>query len=184
MIGSGEVKDKPFDGSANTRHADALAAIRICSASAAGDCASGAPGHHYAKRARGEYPIACVTQWVKHLQDRIKTVGAGAGVVKERREYLAEKTKLVRIQRLEAEHAVIAVADVQEVVARIGLRVRNNALQVPSDTTPLLIMQDGSIIFRVLTDRVYRMLEHLSAPETWTDDLEDHEAGDGDKSAA
>lgn len=136
------------------------------------------------RSARGEYPIACVTQWVKHLQDRIKAVGAGAGVVKERREYLAEKTKLVRIQRLDAEHAVIAVADVQEMVARIGLRVRNNALQVPSDTTPLLIMQDGSIIFRVLTDRVYRMLEHLSAPETWTDDLEDHEAGDGDKSAA
>jgi len=29
MIGSGEVKDKSFDGSANTPHADALAAIEI-----------------------------------------------------------------------------------------------------------------------------------------------------------
>jgi hypothetical protein len=102
------------------------------------------------------------------------------------KENLIARQRAVELEQQEIELArtkgtVIDVAEAQITFQRCAERVRASALAVASDTTPKLIGQDGPTIYRVLTDRMRAMLEHLS---TLGNENDDDEAKNNDRPAA
>jgi hypothetical protein len=133
------------------------------------------------KTGRGTFPIRAVAQYVAHLHAVIRGTGS-AGLTKEREAYLAEKTKLARLQRLEAEGVLIEKQKVVDAYAHVKRAERDLWLSLPTRAAPALANRPTPEVFAVLMQYVCDLLEGLANVEFTADDEE--EAADVTQEAA
>jgi hypothetical protein len=126
---------------------------------------------------RDEYALGSVAKIVKHLQDTIKGLGQGIGVVAERREYIRERTAKARLERQALEGSLINVDIVRDAMARVRFAERAAWMALPAKVAPYVVMKaTPAEAFTVLRDAVHDTLDTVGQWELGFDDEDDDDA--------
>jgi phage terminase Nu1 subunit (DNA packaging protein) len=129
------------------------------------------------KMARGLFPVTSVAQVVAHLHKVIegKGGGQGAATADQRRELIAEKTKIAKLERQQLEGSLIDKRLIEDALARIRFAERNAWLGLPSRIAPQLANRPTPEVYKTLADFVHEMLDGLSRTEIDVDDTDEED---------
>jgi phage terminase Nu1 subunit (DNA packaging protein) len=137
------------------------------------------------KIARDQYALSAIARIIKHQHDQIKGLGQGVGVVKERREYLVEKTRMAKLERQRLEGNLIDKRLAELTLAHIWRAERDLWRTLPVRVAPQVAGKEVQACFAILLQHVDETLETISNAEiTFDGEEEDADEAPGDQSAA
>jgi phage terminase Nu1 subunit (DNA packaging protein) len=84
------------------------------------------------KTGRSCFPLSAITEYCEHLRTTIQNGGAGRGLTQQREEYVEEKTKLARMQRLQAEGKLVDIDQVGAGWNHLVAQIRTRMMAIPN----------------------------------------------------